>query len=133
MKKSLLHRIKQRRRAELSGLLNYLQNSRCSDENAADDLFSIPSQTVIKKQIKVLIERLKNHTKDLDNKEEERESELTETQPSVQLTLKDKLQEEIEKSMKTMEPETQKDSDLSTSIKKEMNLFENGGIRIIYN
>lgn len=31
--------------------------------------------------------------------------------------------------MKTMEPETQKDSDLSTSIKKEMNLFENGGTR----
>lgn len=53
MKKSLLHRIKQRRRAELSGLLNYLQNPRRSDENAADDLFSIPCQTVIKKQINI--------------------------------------------------------------------------------
>lgn len=108
MKTSLLHRIKQRRRAEISGLLNYLQNPRRNDENAADDLFSIPCQTVRKKQIKVLIERLKNHTKDLDNEEEERESELTRTQPSIQLTLKEKLQEEIEKSMKTMEPETQK-------------------------
>lgn len=48
MKKSLLHRIKQRRHTELSGLLNYLQNSRRSDENAADDLFSIPCQTVPK-------------------------------------------------------------------------------------
>lgn len=119
-KKSLLHRIKQKRRAKLSGLLNYLQNPRRSDENAADELFSIPCQTVIKKQIKILIERLKN-TKTLDNeKEEEKEKdERTQTQPSIQLTLKEKLQEEIEKSMTTIKPETQETSDLSTSKKRD--------------
>lgn len=125
---SLLHRIKQRRRVELSDLLNYLQNPRQGkEESEYTDNFSIPNQTTIKKQIKILIKRL-NHTKDEDNEEEETEGTPIQQQPFHQLTLKEKLQE-IEKSLRIIEPETKKRTDLLTSIKKELSLFDNGGTR----
>ncbi|GBP58170.1 Sorbitol dehydrogenase [Eumeta japonica] len=55
--------------------------------------------------------------------------ELRPSQP--QLTLKEKLQLEIDKSMKSPDPEiqVQNESGMTNSIRCEMSLFENGGVR----
>jgi len=43
------------------------------------------------------------------------------------LTLKEKLELEIDKSKRPVDPKTQKETDLVKIIKKQMNLLENGG------
>jgi len=65
------------------------------------------------------------------NEEEHHCFEQTESESFTltQLTLKEKLELEIGKSKSTIDPITQKETDLIKIIKKEMNLFENGGTR----
>ncbi|KAL4126214.1 hypothetical protein QTP88_010440 [Uroleucon formosanum] len=65
------------------------------------------------------------------NEEQQHCSEQTECESITltQMTLKEKLELEIAKSKRTIDPITQKETDLIKIIKKEMNLFENGGTR----
>lgn len=60
MKRSLLTRVGQRQCVELSGVLNYLQNPRRSDEESElfKQVLPLPNQTTLRKQIKSLVERL---------------------------------------------------------------------------
>jgi hypothetical protein len=121
MKTSLVERIKQRRSIALSGVLNYLQNPR------RDELLSNLEGI---KQIKSIVERLSSQDKN-ETKEEERSGSQTddETKQHTQLTLKEKLQLDIDKSMESPDPEVRNESGLVNSIRREMNLFENGGVR----
>ncbi|GLV38336.1 hypothetical protein CBL_21256, partial [Carabus blaptoides fortunei] len=138
MFQALKARMEKRRHAELSGVLKYLQNPKYdveNDETNVCKIFGIPSPTVIEKQIKKLIERLTvlnkdnletNCDKDVeDNMQVDQNEESSIREP---LSLEEKLQEEIEKSMKTIKPKTQT-SNLMATIRKEMNLFVNGGNR----
>lgn len=139
MKTCLVDRIKQRRSDNLTGVLNYLQNPRKDDENQLlselewHNLFPVPTQALLRKQIKSIVKRL--NTRD-DMEEEERSESLTDVKlrpetSQPQLTLKEKLQLEIDKSMKSPDPEVQvqNESGLANSIRREMSLFENGGVR----
>lgn len=139
MKTSLVERIKQRRSDDLTGVLNYLQNPRKDDEDQLlsdlewQDLFPVPTQALVRKQIKSIIKRL--HSRD-DTEEEEMsgsqiDDELQQGIPQPQLTLKEKLQLEIDKSMNSPDPKVQiqNESGLANSIRREMSLFENGGTR----
>ncbi|GBP26294.1 Seipin [Eumeta japonica] len=88
------------------------------------------------KQIKSIVKRLNSRD---DTEEEERSESLTdvELRPETsqpQLTLKEKLQLEIDKSMKSPDPEiqVQNESGMTNSIRREMSLFENGGVRGYY-
>lgn len=133
-----MERIKQRRSDDLTGVLNYLQNPRKEDDDQllSDfewlDLFPAPTQALVRKQIKSVVKRL--HGRD-DTEEEERSglqgNELTPQTSQPQLTLKKKLHLEIDKSMKCPDPEVQVQSEwgLTNSIRREMSLFENGGVR----
>lgn len=64
IKTSLVERIKQRRSDDLTGVLNYLQNPRMDDENQLlsdlewHDLFPVPTQALVRKQIKSIVKRL---------------------------------------------------------------------------
>jgi len=62
MRTCLSGRIKKRRRPELSGVLNYLQNPHDNYDQITylKDLFSIPKNDFIRKQIIKLIERIHN-------------------------------------------------------------------------
>lgn len=136
MKTCLVERIKQRRSDDLTGVLNYLQNPRKHDENQLSDLewldlFPVPTQALVRKQIKSIVKRLNSRD---DTEEEERSGSQTDDEPrqqtsQPQLTLKEKLQLEINKSMETPDPEVQNESGLVNSIRREMSLFENGGVR----
>lgn len=141
MKTFLVDRIKQRRSDNLTGVLNYLQNPRKDDENQLlsdlewHDLFEfpVPTQALVRKQIMSIVKRLNSRD---DTEEEERSGSQTddELRPETsqpQLTLKEKLQLEIDKSMKSPDPEVQvqNESGLANSIRREMSLFENGGVR----
>jgi hypothetical protein len=64
-----------------------------------------------------------------DNEENEMKIVPTYTTSKTDLTLKEKLQNEIENSMKTINPEVYKESDLSKIIKQEMNLHEASSTR----
>ncbi|GBP63319.1 hypothetical protein EVAR_41907_1 [Eumeta japonica] len=135
-------RIKQRRSDNLTGVLNYLQNPRKDEENQLlselewHNLFPVPTQALLRKQIKSIVKRLNSRD---DTEEEERSESLTdvELRPETsqpQLTLKEKLQLEIDKSMKSPDPEiqVQNESGMTNSIRREMSLFENGGVRGYY-
>lgn len=130
LKTHLLNRLKDRRRSELSGVLNYLQNPHTEKtelETDCDvkDLFSSPSKMTIKKQIILLTGKIENS----DNEENYMNIKPTQTTSKTDLTLKEKLQNEIENSMKTINPEAYKETDLSKIIKKEMNLYEASSTR----
>ncbi|GBP85652.1 hypothetical protein EVAR_59994_1 [Eumeta japonica] len=91
--------------------------------------FQFP-QALLRKQIKSIVKRLNSR----DDTEEERSESLTdvELRPETsqpKLTLKEKLQLEIDKSMKSPDPEiqVQNESGMTNSIRREMSLFENGG------
>ncbi|GBP29860.1 hypothetical protein EVAR_20189_1 [Eumeta japonica] len=91
---------------------------------------------LLRKQIKSIVKRLNSRD---DTEEEERSESLTdvELRPETsqpQLTLKEKLQLEIDKSMKSPDPEiqVQNESGMTNSIRREMSLFENGGVRGYY-
>lgn len=139
MKTSLVERIKQRRSDNLTGVLNYLQNPRMNDENQLlsdlewHDLFPVTTQAIVRKQIKSIVKRLNSRD---DTEEEERsgsqiDDELRPETSQPQLTLKEKLQLEINKSMKSPDPDVQVQNELglANSIRREMSLFENGGVR----
>ncbi|GBP64618.1 hypothetical protein EVAR_46547_1 [Eumeta japonica] len=125
---------------------NYLQDSPTSDDmddNNDDDHLedldcseSVPTQALLRKQIKSIVKRLNSRD---DTEEEERSESLTdvELRPETSqppLTLKEKLQLEIDKSMKSPDPEiqVQNESGMTNSIRREMSLFENGGVRGYY-
>ncbi|GBP75327.1 hypothetical protein EVAR_38390_1 [Eumeta japonica] len=142
IKTCLVDRIKQRRSDNLTGVLNYLQNPRKDEENQLlselewHNLFPVPTQALLRKQIKSIVKRLNSRD---DTEEEERSESLTdvELRPETsqpQLTLKEKLQLEIDKSMKSPDPEiqVQNESGMTNSIRREMSLFENGGVRGYY-
>ncbi|GBP00384.1 hypothetical protein EVAR_36503_1 [Eumeta japonica] len=126
----------------LTGVLNYLQNPRKDEENQLlselewHNLFPVLTQALLRKQIKSIVKRLNSRD---DTEEEERSESLTdvELRPETsqpQLTLKEKLQLEIDKSMKSPDPEIQiqNESGMTNSIRREMSLFENGGVRGYY-
>lgn len=137
IKTALLERVLQRRKVELSGVLNYLQNPIISQDepDMIKACFPVPSQKVIRNQIKHYLERLDDQPKTNVNEEE---TELSEDETSIPPVnkklkiyppaLKTILQEEIENSMKTPEPAIH-NQDLDAILKKEMSLYENGGIR----
>lgn len=138
MKASLVERIKQRRSDDLTGVLNYLQNPRKDDDNQLlsdlewQDLFPVPTQALVRKQIKSIIKRL--HGRDDTEEEEMSGSQIDDElnrEPQPQLTLKEKLQLKIDKSMNSPDPKVQiqNESGLANSIRREMTLFENGGVR----
>lgn len=91
MIQALKNRISQRRKQELSGVLQYLHNPACDDENIFQ-LFSLPNKVVIKNQLKKIIERLnhENYGKNTDVIEEN-ESE-PKTAREEMLTLEEKFQ-----------------------------------------
>uniref|UniRef100_A0A2S2QKB9 HAT C-terminal dimerisation domain-containing protein n=1 Tax=Sipha flava TaxID=143950 RepID=A0A2S2QKB9_9HEMI len=126
MRTCLSNRIKKRRRPELSGVLNYLQNPHDDYDQITclKDLFSLPKNDFIRKQIIKLIERI--HIENYPIKEEQQQRESIKF---TQLTLKEKLELKISKSKRTIDPKIQRETDLVKIIKKEMNLFENGGTR----
>lgn len=143
MRTSLVERIKQRRSNKLSGVLNYLQNPQRDDENQLSDLellelFQVPTQAMVRNQVKSILKRL-NSQGNNETEEEERsgsgsktDEEPRQNKPQPVLTLKEKLQLEIDKSMKSLHPpgpDVQNESDLVKRIRREMNLFENGGVR----
>lgn len=139
MKTCLVDRIKQRRSDNLTGVLNYLQNPRKDDENLSlselewHDLFPVPTQVLVRKQIQSIVKRL-NSRDDTEEEEMSGSQTVVELRPGTsqpQLTLKEKLQLEIDKSMKSPHPEVrvQNESGLANSIRREMSLFENGGVR----
>ena len=123
---------------EISGVLKYLQNPKydaVNDETNVCKIFGIPPQTLIRKQIKKLIERLPAFKNDnLEKSSIDVDENIMavvrneESQVRASLSLREKLQEQIAQSMKAIEPETQT-SNLMSIIKKEMHLFENGGNR----
>lgn len=134
MRTCLSDRIKKRRRPELSGVLSYLQNPHDDYDKITylKDIFLIPKNDFIRKQIIKLIERIHyNEHLMTPNEEEQHCFEQTESESITltQLTLKEKLELEIGKSKRKFDPITQKETDLIKIIKKEMNLFENGGTR----
>jgi hypothetical protein len=134
MRTCLSDRIKKRRRPELSGVLSYLQNPHDDYDKITylKDIFLIPKNDFIRKQIIKLIERIHyNEHLMTPNEEQQHCFEQTESESITltQLTLKEKLELEIGKSKRTIDPITQKETDLIKIIKKEMNLFENGGTR----
>lgn len=93
-------------------------------------LFPLPSQIIIRKQLEKIIERLnadENYCKNTySNVENESEPKIIEKEP---LTLKEKFQQQIENSMQVIKPETQKLNDLMSTLRKEMALFESVGKR----
>lgn len=129
MFQALKTRISQRRKEELSGVLQYLHKLAFNDEEEFQ-LFPLPSQIIIRKQLKKIIERLnadENYCKNTySNAENESEPKIIEKEP---LTLKEKFQQQIEKSMQVIKPETQKLNDLMSTLRKEMALFESVGKR----
>jgi hypothetical protein len=130
MKTSLLDRLKQRRRMELSGVLNYLQSPRTNDEGLTLEIrnfFSNPNDNMIRSQIISLIQRVSaSTTNKYDDEEEEEDEEIESGQLS--LTLEEKLEAEIKRSMQNLEPQTRRHrkTDLMKTIKKEINLLETG-------
>lgn len=129
MFQTLKSRISQRRKEELSGVLQYLHKQVFNNEDEFQ-LFRFPNQILIRKQFKKIIERLnadEDYSKNADNNNEENESEpiTIEKEP---LTLKEKFQQQIEKSQE-IKLEIQKLNDLMSIFKKEMALFESIGKR----
>lgn len=109
-----MNRLKDRRRSELSGVLNYLQNPHTEKTELETDcdvkeLFSSLSKMTIKKQIILLTGKIENS----DNEEKYINIEPTQTTSKTGLTLKEKLQNEIESSIKTINPEAYKETDHS--------------------
>ena len=76
----------------------------------------------IKKHVKAIIERL--YIVDNENLEEIMPSESSTKRQSDNRTYKEKLEEEIEKSMLSEKHKTQKQIDLSIKFRNEMSLFE---------
>jgi len=66
-----MDRIKQRRRLELSGVLNYLQNTHDDYDQIRDlkDLFSRLRNNLIRKQIIKMTERIHSQSHDQNNEE----------------------------------------------------------------
>jgi hypothetical protein len=122
MKTSLLDCLKQRRRMELSGVLNYLQSPRTNDEGLTLEIrnfFSNPNDNTIRSQIISLIQRVSaSTTNKYDDEEEEEDEEIESGQLS--LTLLEKLEAEIKRSMQNLEPQTRRHrkTDLMKTIKK---------------
>ncbi|GBP86450.1 E3 ubiquitin-protein ligase SINA-like 2 [Eumeta japonica] len=113
--------------------LDYLESV---SELVWHDLFPVPTQALLTKQIKSIVKRLNSRD---DTEEEERSGSQTgvELRPEtseLQLTLKEKSQLEIDKSVESPDPEVQvqKKMGLENSIRREMSLFENGGVRGYY-
>ena len=103
--------IRERQRMELSGVLNCLHNPKRDDVNSdIGSIYPIPNKTVIKKHAKAIIERLNSENLDNENLDdiEVMPSESSTKQQSDNRTCIENLPEEIEKSMLTVEPETQK-------------------------
>jgi len=127
MRICLIDRIKMRRRPELSGVLSYLQNPHDDYDQIMylKDLFSLPKSDFIKKQIIKLIERIYNEQQQRFEVEQTESESITLTQ----FTLKEKLEFEISKSNRTIDPKTHIETNLIKIIRKELNLFENGGTR----
>jgi hypothetical protein len=104
MKTSLLDCLKQRRRMELSGVLNYLQSPRTNDEGLILEIrnfFSNPNDNTIRSQIISLIQRVSaSTTNKYDDEEEEEDEEIESGQLS--LTLEEKLEAEIKRSMQNL-------------------------------
>lgn len=126
LKEHLQERIKERRQNDLTGVLCYLQNPHSENGDLDDeirDLFTSPTKILIKKQIISLTERLNIKSNLADH-----DMQMMQTEPTIEsksdLTLKEKLQAEIDKSMKILSPESYTESDFSKIVKKEMNLFE---------
>jgi hypothetical protein len=135
MKTSLLDRLKQRRRMELSGVLNYLQSPRTNDEGLTLEIrnfFSNLNDNMIRSQIISLIQRVSASTTNKYDDEEEEEAEEEEDEEiesgQLSLTLEEKLEAEIKRSMQNLEPQTRRHrkTDLMKTIKKEINLLETG-------
>ncbi|GBP95638.1 Protein LSM12 homolog A [Eumeta japonica] len=83
IKTCLVDRIKQRRSDNLTGVLNYLQNPRKDEENQLlselewHNLFPVPTQALLRKQIKSIVKRLNSRD---DTEEEERSESLTDVE-----------------------------------------------------
>uniref|UniRef100_A0A8D8YA29 BED-type domain-containing protein n=1 Tax=Cacopsylla melanoneura TaxID=428564 RepID=A0A8D8YA29_9HEMI len=144
MMSCLIIRLKQRRSSTLSGVLNYLQNpgliESCED---FEGLFSTPSSSGIKNEMKLLIQRLVVETKynspertgemevaNVDDPEIVIVSEgrsLESNTPSLQIM----LERAILDSQKPREPEVRQ-SDLLSTLRKECSLYESCGTRGYY-
>ncbi|GBP84473.1 hypothetical protein EVAR_67479_1 [Eumeta japonica] len=111
------------------------------DDNDDDDhledldcLESVSTQALLRNQIKSIVKRLNSRDDTRKKKRDQDHKQVLSLRPETsepQLTLKKKLQLEIDKSMKSPNPEVevQNESGSVNSIRREMSLFENGGVR----
>ena len=120
-------RMEKRRCEEISGVLKYLQNPKyaVNDETNVCKIFGVPPKTLIRKQIKKLIERLAAFKNDnLEKSSIDVDENIMavvrneESQVRASLSLREKSQEQIAQSMKAIEPETQT-SNLMSIIRKK--------------
>lgn len=135
--KAFRERIRQRR-TDLTGALIYLQNSSKFEhdlKNPIDTTFTMPKKTVIRKEIKSLLERVVSNTRgdnslnksDSASNYSEKDQNIQDKQPNLS------LQEELEYKLQNDYSEIIESEDLSENIdkilKKEMSVFEGDGTR----
>lgn len=131
---ALKRRIEERRTI-LSGVLMYLQNP--NREQAQSDFFLLPDSNTVASFIKDMCESLNWSRSESEGVidievEDEDDAPLSEIKMAVEnKTLKQKLQEAITMATKDIDPceRIPKSKDSLRVIKKEMSLFENGGLR----
>lgn len=131
IKKTLESRIKERRTV-FSGLIRYLHNP--YDQNT-DEIFNIPDKHILINEMEKLIKRLtSSESFDSETIEEDEEDDMPLNKIAENLiktyssTLKNKLQEAVLNSMKPPTPILKKGS-LKATLRQEMGLYEDGGIR----
>lgn len=144
---SLITRLKQRRNATMSGVLNYLQNPATNENESFEGLFSVPSSNTIRTEMKALIQRLvvekassPQRTEDpgevqIENVDDPDDPGIAVSEGcstgSENESLKMLLEKAIENSQMAIEPDV-KQSDLMSTIRKECSLFETNGTRGYY-
>lgn len=120
----------------MSGVISYLQNPGAHLESS--DLFEQPNTDAIAEFVKNISEHFKTNITNSDSDDEDMPLSEMQKEPTQILTLKQKLQEAIGSVITKSKPSWQQLENpkgrLNTLnvIKKEMSLYENGGLRGLY-
>lgn len=129
MTEALEKRIGQRRKLDVSGVLQYLRNP---DSNSTK-IFQMANATTVREKVKLLIERLDSRTLETDmhsdSDQDSNDMPLVE-EDQQELTLEEKFTQAVNKSKEQRDPKTKSSGkDLVATLKKEMFLFQSGGTR----
>jgi len=132
------------RRTDLSGTLIYLQNPNKFEhdlKNFKDTTFAMPKKTVIRKEIKNLLERVLSNTRE-DNSsnksdtdtasnyfEENQDQDIQEDKQQPNLSLQEELEFKLQENYSEVIESKGLSEDIDKILKKEMSAFESDGTK----